>query len=181
MTEDAAVPTGPGPAGTEPPSTEPPSAEPTGTAAPGAAEIAGRLRLVLADLNRRLRAQDRPTDLTPSRLSALAIIVANGPMKIGELAAQMTVSAPTVSQLIDVLQDQGLIIRDQDARDRRVSRVRASPTGLAVLEDLRKRATGLLAERIGRLPADQRTALADALPALEALAGFDRQAPPQDR
>jgi DNA-binding MarR family transcriptional regulator len=154
--------------------------DPAGAEPPGPAEIAGRLRLVLADLNRRLRAQDGPPDLTPSRLSALAIIVGNGPLRIGELAAQMAVSAPTMSHLIEALQEQGLITRQHDARDRRVCRVAASPAGVALLEDLRKRAAGLLAERIRGLPPDQRTALAQALPALEALGGPDVPKPSQE-
>jgi DNA-binding transcriptional ArsR family regulator len=93
----------------------------------------------------------RPTSLRADCVGA-GIIVGNGPVRIGELAAQMAVSAPTVSQLIDALREQGLVTRDQDSRDRRVSRVGATPAGLALLEDLRRRATGLLAERSAGWP-----------------------------
>jgi DNA-binding MarR family transcriptional regulator len=138
---------------------------------PGVAEIAGRLRLVLSDLARRMRAADPPGELTPSRLSALSIIAGRGGLRVGELAEHLAISAPTASQVVDALQDQGLIVREHDRSDRRVCRVAASPAGHALLDELSKRATGMLAERIAGLPPDQIAALTGALPALETLAG----------
>ncbi|MDX6434867.1 MAG: hypothetical protein QOE54_7233 [Streptosporangiaceae bacterium] len=156
---------------------------PIGTAAPDAAapdaaapaaqgtpaELAGRLRLALNEVTRRTRTQDGMSGLTPSRLSALAIIAAGAPVRIGELAARMAVSTPTVSHLVDVLDEQGLIARRHDPHDRRVCLVGISTAGRRLLAELSTRATGFLADRIGRLPADQQAALAEALPALEAL------------
>jgi DNA-binding MarR family transcriptional regulator len=133
------------------------------------AELAGRLRLAMIELSRRTRPQDWASGLTPSRLSALAIIAAGAPVRIGELAARMAVSTPTVSHLVDVLDEQGLIDRRRDPHDRRVCLVGISPAGRALLADLNTRTTGFLADQIGLLPADQQTALARALPALEAI------------
>ena len=148
-----------------------------GVPPPDIAEIAGRLRLILVDLNRRFRTQDSPGEVTPSQLSALSIVAAAGRLRVGELAAHMAISAPTASHVVDALHDQGLIVREHDPADRRVCRITAAPAGLVLLDDLRKRATGILAERIGRLPADQLAALAEALPALEALGGPDPKNP----
>jgi len=136
---------------------------------PEPAATAGRLRLALAGLNRRLR-KDWPDDLTPSRLSALATIAAGEPLAIGELAKRMTVSTPTVSHIVDALDKLGLIARQPDPHDRRICRLTTSPAGTELLEELSRHATGLLAERIHRLPPAQQVALDAALPALEALA-----------
>jgi DNA-binding MarR family transcriptional regulator len=133
------------------------------------AELAGRLRLALIDVARRTRTQDWASGLTPSRLSALAIIAAGAPLRIGELAARMAVSTPTVSHIVDALDEQGLIARRNDPHDRRVCLVGISPAGRDLLTGLRTRTTGFLADQIGRLPAEQQEALAHALPALEAL------------
>jgi DNA-binding MarR family transcriptional regulator len=137
--------------------------------APGPAATAGRLRLAMAGLTRRLR-KDWPDDLTPSRLTALATIAAGEPLAIGELAKRMGVSTPTVSHIVEALDKLGLIARLPDAHDRRICRLTASEAGAELLEELTRRTTGLLADRIHQLPPAQQTALEAALPALEALA-----------
>jgi DNA-binding MarR family transcriptional regulator len=133
------------------------------------AATAGRLRLALAGLNRRLR-KDWPDELTPSRLSALATIAACEPLRVGELAKRMAVSTPTVSHIVDALDKQGLIARQPDPHDRRICRLVASQAGDELLDELGRRTTGFLADRIHQLPPAQQSALAAALPALEALA-----------
>jgi DNA-binding MarR family transcriptional regulator len=138
-------------------------------AVPEPAATAGRLRLAMAGLGRRLR-KDWPDDLTPSRLSALATIDAGEPLAVGELAKRMGVSTPTVSHIVDALDKLGLIARRPDPRDRRICRLTTSEAGAELLEELSRRTTGLLTERIGQLPRAQQIALDAALPALEALA-----------
>ena len=56
--------------------------------------------------------------------------LAAGPRAVGELAADLPVSRPAVSQHLKVLKDVGLV-RDERAGTRRVYRV--DPQGLAVL------------------------------------------------
>ena len=131
--------------------------------------MAGRLRLAMVGLHRRLR-KDWPDDLTPSRLSALATVSAAGPLAVGELAKRMAVSTPTVSHIVDALDKLGLIARQPDPHDRRVCRLTTSEAGAELLEELGRRTTGRLADRIHQLPPAQQIALEAALPALEALA-----------
>ena len=123
----------------------------------------------MAELTRRLR-KDWPDELTPSRLSALATVAAAEPLAVGELAKRMAVSTPTVSHIVDALDKRGLIARLPDPHDRRVCRLTTSEAGVELLEELGRRTTGILTDRIDRLPPAQQTALAAALPALEALA-----------
>jgi DNA-binding MarR family transcriptional regulator len=138
------------------------------TTGPEPAATAGRLRLAMVGLTRRLR-KDWPDDLTPSRLAALAAIAAGEPLAVSELAKRMAVSTPTVSHIVDALDKLGLIARRPDPHDRRVCRLTISDAGAGLLDELGRRTTGTLADRIGRLPAAQQTALEAALPALEAL------------
>ncbi len=138
------------------------------------AEVAGRLRIVLSGINHRLRT-DWPDHLTPSRLSALVTIASGGPLPVGELARRMAVSAPTVSHIVEALEKLGLVDRRPDPHDRRVCRLELSGTGDELLDDLSRRTTGFLADRIRLLPEEQRFALAAALPALEALAAAPEQ------
>lgn len=136
---------------------------------PEPAATAGRLKLVMAGLNHRLR-KDWPDDVTPSRLSALATIAHGEPLPVGELAKRMAVSSPTVSHIVDALDKLDLIARQPDPHDRRICLLTTSTKGAELLEELGRRTTGTLAERIDQLPPDQRSALEAALPALEALA-----------
>jgi DNA-binding MarR family transcriptional regulator len=136
---------------------------------PEPAATAGRLRLAMAGLSRRLR-KDWPDELTPSRVSALATVAAGEPLAVGELAKRMAVSTPTVSHIVDALDKQGLIARLPDPHDRRICRLTTSDAGAELLEELSRRTTGLLADRIHQLPPAQQSALEAALPALEALA-----------
>ena len=133
------------------------------------AATAGRLRLAMASLSRRLR-KDWPDELTPSRVSALATVAAGEPLAVGELAKRMGVSTPTVSHIVDALDKQGLIARLPDPHDRRICRLTTSEAGEELLEELSRRTTGILEDRIHRLPPAQQSALEAALPALEALA-----------
>ncbi|HZE33926.1 MAG TPA: MarR family transcriptional regulator [Actinoallomurus sp.] len=138
----------------------------TGTAQ---AATAGRLKLAMTALTRRLR-KDWPDELTPSRVTALATVAAGEPLAVGELAKRMGVSTPTVSHIVDALDKQGLIARLPDPHDRRICRLTTSDAGAELLEELSRRTTGILADRIHQLSPAQQSAIEAALPALEALA-----------
>lgn len=129
---------------------------------------AARLRLAVMRLSRRLRQEVSPA-ITPSQLSALARLDRGGPMSVGDLAAAERVSPSTLTRIVAALEADGLISRDTDPADRRVARVAVSAAGHDLLETARARGTGYLAERIARLPGEDASALAAAVPVLERL------------
>jgi DNA-binding MarR family transcriptional regulator len=132
------------------------------------AEIAARLRLSATRLARRLR-QESSSGLTPSQLSALAVVLNRGPLTLGELADHERVAPPSISKVAAKLEAEGLLERRTDTDDRRVARVRATPAGEALIEETRRRKTAWLAERVRQLEADDRARLADALDVLDEL------------
>jgi DNA-binding MarR family transcriptional regulator len=132
------------------------------------AELAGRLRVAVGLLVRRLRQRD-PGHLSTAQLSALITVEASGPMRSGDLAARENVAAPTMTRLIGVMADAGLVTRGPDPSDARGSLVALAPGGAAALAAVRRERNNILSRRIAALPAEQRAALAAALPALEAL------------
>lgn len=131
-------------------------------------ELAGRLRLVIGLLVRRLRQRD-PGHLSPAQLSALVTVEASGPMRSGDLAAREKVAAPTITRLIGTMVDAGLVTRGPDPSDARGSLVALAPGGVEALAAVRRERTNLLSRQLGALPPEQRAALVAALPALEAL------------
>jgi DNA-binding MarR family transcriptional regulator len=132
------------------------------------AELAGRLRLALGLLVRRLRQRD-PGHLSPAQLSALVTVETSGPMRSGDLAARENVAAPTITRLIGAMEDAGLVTRGPDPSDARGSLVALAPGGVVALAAVRAERTNELSRRLGALPPEQRAALVAALPALEAL------------
>jgi DNA-binding MarR family transcriptional regulator len=131
-------------------------------------ETAGRLRLSATRLARRLR-QEADAGLTPSLLSALAVIDCHGPLTLGALADHERVAPPSVTKLVARLEADGLVARSHDDGDRRVTWVATSEKGVALVAESRRRKTAWLAGRIGTLDTDQQRRLAEALDVLDAL------------
>jgi DNA-binding MarR family transcriptional regulator len=130
------------------------------------AEIAARLRLSATRLARRLR-KESTGGLTPSQLSALNAVHLRGPLTLGELADQERVAPPSITKVVAKLEADGLIERSTDPQDRRVSRVRVTRDGDALLSETRRRKTAWLAARIGALEPAERERLAAALDAID--------------
>src|ERR1051325_6842439 len=94
---------------------------------PGATgELADRLHSAALHLLRRLRREDDASGLPAPQLSALSVIVFGGPLTLGDLARAEQVRPPTITKIVAALEARGLVRRDVDVQDKRVSRVRAS-------------------------------------------------------
>ena len=142
-----------------------PSAARTANSAP---EIAARLRLSATRLARRLR-QESGAGLSPSQLSAMAVLANHGPLTLGALAEHERVAPPSITKVVSKLECDGLVTRTPDPTDRRVCHVAISPAGETLLEEVRRRKTAWLTARISQLDADGQRRLADALDVLDEL------------
>lgn len=133
-----------------------------------------RLRVALARLARRLRRHEM-AGLTPTQLAALATVEQVGPLRLGDLAAAEGIAPSTLTRLVAVLEERGYVRRDADPRDARASTLAITAEGHTTLDRLRAENSALLTQRLMLLTPEQRVALADALPALEALATLEEQ------
>jgi DNA-binding MarR family transcriptional regulator len=132
------------------------------------ARLAGRLRLAVTRLNRRLRLEGE-SGLSPSAFSALATIARRGPLPLGELATLEGVKPPTITTTVAALEAQELVLRTADPTDRRVSRVTATPRGRLRLMRARTRKTAYLAARLAGLDEHRLRVLDEAAGILEEL------------
>jgi len=132
------------------------------------AELATRARLVVLRLARRLR---RTADggLTATQLSALATIESRGPLRLGDLATHEGIAPPTVSRLVDHLENAGLVRRETDRRDGRSVLVGLTSEGEALLAELRSTGTLLLETAMASLDDRDQRLLTEAVPVLERL------------
>ncbi|VDC26682.1 MarR family winged helix-turn-helix transcriptional regulator [Pseudogemmobacter humi] len=67
--------------------------------------------------------------LTPTQAEILSRLAADGPMRSGDLARQLGVSAPTLTDAVSTLAAKGLAGRQPDPLDRRAARVVLTPRG----------------------------------------------------
>ncbi len=140
------------------------------------AELAARLRVVVARLGRRGRRSDRG-GLTASQLSALVSIECHRELRVGDLAVIEGTAAPTMTRLVASLVDAGLVERAPDPADGRSILVALTPAGVHHLDDVRRQRTTTLMRAIERLSAEEYARLAEAVPVLESLLDDSDQHP----
>ena len=140
-----------------------------------APDDATRLYVSLGRVTRTLRRASSGSPVGHGALSALATLVADGPMRLGELAVIEGVSPPSMTRIVATLESQGHLRRAHDPADGRAFLVEATPSGRRLVLTGRETRIRSLGQRLAALPDDERQRLLDALPALEALSGPDDQ------
>ena len=107
-------------------------------------------------------------ELTRTEAGLLQTLL-DGPRRITELAETEALAQPTVTQLVDKLQQRGLVTRDRSAEDGRVVLVSVAADGRAQLERLRDQSRALLRESVEELPDRELAELVGALDTLSRL------------
>jgi DNA-binding MarR family transcriptional regulator len=135
------------------------------------ARLAGELRTEVGRLAYHLRTPATRSGITPTRLAALSAL-ARYPdgVRQGDLAERMFMSAPSMTRLVEILEEAGWVDRRRDPADQRCLLLVLSPVGVKTLETLREESTGVLSEELADLTDDERAALAAAVPVLRKLA-----------
>jgi DNA-binding MarR family transcriptional regulator len=141
---------------------------PTGSVQLTDEEVAGRLRIAINRLQRRLR-QESLGGLSPAQASALGSVSRLGSPTLGELATTEQVQPPTMTKIVAGLAEAGMVTREADPNDRRSARVRITPTGLRALERMRTRKNAFLLRRLGELGPDEQRHATELVALLEHL------------
>jgi DNA-binding MarR family transcriptional regulator len=121
--------------------------------------LADQLHSAAIHLLRHLRKEDDTSGLSAPRLSALSVVVFGGPVTLGQLARAEQVKPPTMTRIVTGLENDGLVRREGDKRDRRLTRIHATPKGQKVLMAGRARRVELLAGAVERLGATEQADL----------------------
>jgi DNA-binding MarR family transcriptional regulator len=109
-------------------------------------------------------------DLTPTRLTALAIMASAGPMRMGALAARLGVQVSTMSRIVDILVASGWAERRPDEADHRACVIGITDAGSTLIDSVRQDNASRLADCVTRLDPADLAVLEAALPVLESLA-----------
>ena len=105
--------------------------------------------------------------LGPARASALSVLVFAGPMRLTDLALVEQVKPPTMTKVIAGLEAAGLVRRDADPGDARAVKIEATPRGIRLLHEGRRRRVSRLAAALQDLSADEVGVLARAAAIIE--------------
>ena len=134
------------------------------------AALASALRLSVMRLARRMRAERPESSLSLTQLAALATLERHGPLTPRELAQAERVSPPSMTRVVAALEASGLATRTGHPSDGRQVLLCASPAGVALLREDRRRREAWLARRLRDLGADDREVLRKAAAVLDRLA-----------
>ena len=132
--------------------------------------LASALRLAVMRLARRMRSERPDDSLTLTQLAALATLERHGPLTPRELAAAERVSPPSMTRIAASLEAAGLVNRADHPTDGRQVLLAASPAGVALLREDRRRREAWLAQRLRELDDDDRDVLRRAAAVLDRLA-----------
>lgn len=136
------------------------------------AGLASALRVTVARMSRRLRAERDPdNELLPiGQLSVLGTLFRNGPSTVGQLAGIERVSPPSMTRTVNCLEEGGYVVRRPHESDGRQVVVALSAQGEESLAADRKRRDAWLALRLRELTPEERHTLRQAVPIIERLA-----------
>ncbi len=82
--------------------------------------------------NKKLQDELERLDLTPPQFYVLATIGYAGGLPFGEIGEKMMVTVSNLTGIVDRLEEKKLVVRERDARDRRVVRVTLTDKGSKV-------------------------------------------------
>jgi len=133
--------------------------------------LACEVRAEIGRLAYHLRKPATRSGITPTRLAALSALgrYPDG-VRQGDLAELMNMSAPSMTRLVEILEEAGWVERRRDPADQRCLLLVLSPVGRQTIEMVRDEAATQLSGELAALSADERAALAAAVPVLRKLA-----------
>jgi len=93
-------------------------------------------------------------DITPPQFNALYTLYKNENLTIGELSTKMYLACSTVTDLLDRMERNELVVRVKDEKDRRVVRIKVLQKGSDVIEGVLENRRNYIAETLEGLSDD---------------------------
>ena len=133
-------------------------------------DLSSALRIGVARLSRRLRSEKADDELSDAQTSALAFLVREGALTIGELSERERVKPPSMNRTINHLEAAGYVERTADQADGRKVVVVPTERGVELVAETRRRRDAWLHQRLRTLSPEQRAILAQAADIIRELA-----------
>lgn len=133
-------------------------------------ELASQLRVAVARLSRRLRAEKADDALTDSQMTVLALISRHGVQTLSQLSDFERVRLPSMNRTVNSLVADGYVTREPSTDDRRKVLLEITVTGAQLVLDTRRQRDEWLHSRLAQLTPRQRRTLNEATEILTGLA-----------
>lgn len=135
-----------------------------------AEDIGYRIALANAAVTRHFsRHMGEALNLRPAEYSVLMLLLSNGPLMPKQLAQSLVLPAPSLTMLIDRLQQRGLVTRVRSDTDRRSQKVLLTADGEALARQAEQASRSMHADIDARLTAGERLMLFELLRKIEEL------------
>ena len=135
------------------------------------AGLASQFRVSLVRLARRLRSEREPSnELSAPAISVLGVLIREGDLTIGQLAAHERVQPPSMTRTVNALAENGYVERRSSAEDGRSVIVALAEKVRETLLADRRRRDAWLARELRTLTAEERDLLRKVVPIIERLA-----------
>src|SRR5690606_3373903 len=109
--------------------------------------------------------------LTPMQLLILGVLASEGPLTASELSGRVSLSAATLSGMLERLEERGLLLRQRDEEDRRRRWLSVSEAGRSLLQTAPPLLPPALRSAFAALPEWERHSLTAALLRVAELCG----------
>lgn len=104
-----------------------------------------------------------PSYLTGPRLRLLVVVSEAGQIRMSDLAAKMDIRAITVTQFVDALEKENLLVRIPDPNDRRATLIQLSNNSLPIIKQARTAAKQVAEKLLEPLSLEMRKQLLEIL------------------
>jgi DNA-binding MarR family transcriptional regulator len=132
------------------------------------AELAHALRGSVLRLARRLRqVRADSSDLQSNQLSVMAVLLNEGDLLMGELAARERIQPPSMTRIVNSLEERGYVARRPDPSDGRQCLVTVTESGRQIILANRQRRDEWLTVRMTELDPAERATLRQAVAILD--------------
>ena len=100
-----------------------------------------------------------PWDVTPSQARALGVLTRHGPVRLGALSEHLRIAPRSATEVVDALEEAGLVERRPDPGDRRATLVALTDRGAQVAAGVRAARAAEAEEFFARLDDADRASL----------------------
>ncbi len=105
-------------------------------------------------------------NITGPQFTALQWLISDGQMTIGELSQKMSLACSTITDLIDRMEKNNLVLRIKDDQDKRVVRLKVQPIGYDLVQKVLEKRRIYLSEKLKGFNEKDKQFLSDSLIAL---------------
>ncbi|NNG36123.1 MarR family transcriptional regulator [Nakamurella sp. DB0629] len=132
-------------------------------------EAVAQLRAAVLVLGRRMRHHASDDALSATELSVLGRLLRGGPLTPGTLARAEHVRPPSMTRIIERLQEHGYVRREPHPDDGRQQLIFVTDAGVELAEEVRRLRNHWLMAQLDLLTDSERDRIRAALPALQRL------------